>query len=55
MKVWNSAGMERYKTLGIDFIEKLMVLKQYLHNGRKSFENVQYWIEKITKTIKIIS
>ena len=48
MKVWDSAGMERFKTLTKSFYRKAdAILIVFTLGERKSFENVQNWIESV--------
>ena len=48
MKVWDTAGMERFKTLTYSFYKRADgILVGYSVTDRRSFENIQNWITAI--------
>ena len=48
MKVWDSAGMERFRTLTKSFYRKAdAIIIVFTVTERQSFENVKTWVESV--------
>ena len=48
VKAWDTAGMERFKTLTYSFYKRAEgILVAFSVTDRKSFENIQNWINSI--------